>query len=149
MKKNLLAIALQEYGVRETSGSLHTPRILTYFRKMGKPWIKKEETAWCSAYVNFVALESEREFSGKLTARSWLRVGTPVETPEVGDVVVFWRERIDSWKGHVGFFIGYSADKKQVYCLGGNQNNSVCIAPYSSSRVLGFRRLGTLCTFLK
>ncbi len=52
-----------------------------------------------------------------------LVLGLPIDIPEFGDVVVFWRERRDSWKGHVGFFHGFSQDGTRVYCLGGNQGN--------------------------
>lgn len=61
--------------------------------------------------------------------------------PEPGDVVIFWREDPQSWKGHVGFFFGYSQDGHRVYCLGGNQGNQVSVSAYPTNTVLGFRRL--------
>lgn len=137
----LLNIALGEYGVTEVIGDHHNPRILQYFKEIGHTWVTTDETAWCSAYANWVALKAGCHRSGKLTARSWLTVGRPVDTPSIGDIVVFWRERRTSWKGHVGFFIGYSEDKKYIYVLGGNQNNRVCIKAYPTSRLLGFRSI--------
>lgn len=134
-------IALSQFGVTETLGDKHSKIILNYFKEIGKQWVTNDETAWCSAFVNWVALKANKSQSGKLTARSWLKVGTPTEYPELGDVVVFWRESKKSWKGHVGFFIGYSQDKKHIYCLGGNQNNQVNIKAYPSYRLLGFRIL--------
>lgn len=135
----LLNIALAEYGVTEVVGNDHHPRILTYFKDIGHRWVSNDETAWCSAYANFVALKAGCQYSGKLTARSWLQVGKPLSTPVLGSVVVLWRERIDSWKGHVGFFICFSTDGKQIYLLGGNQDNKVCIKAYPIYRVLGYR----------
>lgn len=137
----LLNIALEEYGVTEYHGTLHNPRILHYFKEIGHTWVTTDETAWCSAFVNFVAMKAGWLYSGKLTARSWLQIGTKVKIPQQGDVVVFWRERKNSWKGHVGFYIGYSEDKKYIYVLGGNQNNQVCIQPIPSYRWLGFRSI--------
>ena len=139
--KQEITIALSQYGVTEALGKAHNKTILNYFKEIGLQWVKTDETAWCSAFVNWVAIKSEKKRSGLLTARSWMKVGKEVETPNLGDVVVFWRERKSSWKGHVGFFIGYSQDKKTIYCLGGNQNNQVNIKGYPSYRVLGFRTL--------
>lgn len=137
----IINIALSQYGVTETIGNRHNATILGYFKDIGHRWIITDETAWCSAFVNWVALKAKKQRSGKLTARSWLRVGIKTKQPVIGDIVVFWRGSKQSWKGHVGFFIGYSEDKTQIYCLGGNQNNQVNIKTYPVSRLLGFRSL--------
>jgi len=137
----LLEIAHSQYGVTEKVGKLHNPIILHYFQEIGHKWVATDETAWCSAFINWVALKANRQRSGKLDARSWLKVGTKVTKPKQGDVVVLWRERKMSWKGHVGLFINYSEDKKYIYVLGGNQNNQVNIQRYPAYRLLGFRRL--------
>ena len=68
-------------------------------------------------------------------------VGMVVTQPEPGEVVVFWREKPDSYKGHVGFYMGYSQDGNRIYCLGGNQGNQVGISAYGADFLLGFRRL--------
>ncbi|MGJ3234366.1 hypothetical protein [Marivirga sp.] len=62
-------------------------------------------------------------------------------SPKPRDVVIFCRESPQSWKGHVGFFFGYSQDASRVYCLGGNQGNQVSISAFDTNTVLGFRRL--------
>lgn len=144
MKTQPINIALSQYGVTETVGIQHNPVILNYFEAIGHTWVTTDETAWCSAFVNWVALKANVERSKKLNARSWLQVGTPTTTPQLNDVVVFWRERKTSWKGHVGFFISYSEDRKDIYVLGGNQNNQVNIKKYPACRLLGFRRLQTI-----
>jgi len=137
----IIEIALSQYGVTEIQGTPHNPIIVNYFKEIGHQWVKDDETAWCSSYANWVALKSGKKGSDKLNARSWLKVGKPIAKPKAGDVVVLWRESKASWKGHVGFFIGYSEDKKHLYILGGNQNNQVNIKAYPSYRLLGFRRL--------
>lgn len=139
--KKILAIAMSQYGVEEQQGKPHNPIILDYFKQIGHQWVQSDETAWCSAFMNWVALLAGVERTGKLNARSWLSVGREVQNPTQGDVVIFWREKKSSWKGHVGIFIGYTHDKKGIYVLGGNQNNSVNIKRYPASRLLGFRRL--------
>ncbi|MHA7058474.1 TIGR02594 family protein [Aquimarina sp. M1] len=139
--KTIINTALSQYGVTELVGQKHNPIILNYFDKIGHTWVATDETAWCSAFTNWVALECGKEMSHQLTARSWLKVGTEIEKPAIGDIVVFWRSKKNSWKGHVAFFIGYSEDKKYIYCLGGNQNNQVNIKAYPVYRLLGFRQL--------
>jgi uncharacterized protein (TIGR02594 family) len=143
MNISLIHIAFSQFGVTEITGKRHNPSILNYFHAIGHKWVTTDETAWCSAFANWVALRSGLEYSGELNARSWLKTGCPVPTPEMGDVVVFWREDPKSWKGHVGFFINYSEDRKWIYCLGGNQSNQVNIKAYPAARVLGFRHLST------
>ena len=141
MRNECISIALQEYGVTEKKGAAHHPRILMYFSDIGHSWVQEDETAWCSCFANWVAQKAGYIGSGKLDARSWLGVGKSIQNPVLGSIVVFWRERKSSWKGHVGFYIGHSEDRSKVYCLGGNQNNQVNIRSYPAYRVLGYREL--------
>lgn len=137
---NHLEIALAEYGVSEIKGELDNPEILKYFNEIGFNGDQfKDETAWCSAFVNWACHKSNLRRSNALNARSWLNVGESVYSPRIGDVVVFWRESKDSWKGHVGFYINTVGD--MIYVLGGNQGNKVCISPYHKDMLLDFRRL--------
>lgn len=138
----LLQVAFRELGVTEIPGNQHNPRIVSYAQQTNFPGIRDDETPWCSIFVNFCCDELGYEKSGKANARSWMQVGDPVTASVPGDIVVFWRGSIDSWKGHVAFYLGHSADKKKVFCLGGNQGNAVSIASYDASKVLGYRRVG-------
>ncbi|UGU16055.1 TIGR02594 family protein [Sinomicrobium kalidii] len=139
--KNILQIATNEIGVKEVSGSDANPQILKYAREAGFPNYTSDETAWCSLFVNWVAFKAGLEKSNSLSARSWLNAGFPVNNPEPGDVVVFWRESRNSWKGHVGIFLGFSSNGSRIYCLGGNQGNQVSVTAKTSDKLLGFRRL--------
>lgn len=136
----ILDIALSQYGVKEIPGREHNPVILNYFEEIGHRWVKSDETAWCSAFANWVALKGGYQRSDKLNARSWLTTGITVQQPLPGDIVVFWREHPSSWKGHVSFFVNYDHNKSHLYCLGGNQDDMVCIKPYPVYKLLGFRR---------
>jgi len=135
----MIEIALGEYGVQEVSGEANNPRILKYFEEIGETWVQSEETAWCSSFMNWVALKAGRERSGALNARSWLNVGQHIDNPIPGDVVVLWRESKESWKGHVGIFVAQT--EEDIYCLGGNQSDRVQISLYPKGRILGYRRL--------
>lgn len=137
----LIQIASAEVGVHEVAGPEHNPRILQFAREAGFESVKEDEVPWCSIFMNWVAMKAGMERTHSASARSWLNAGVPVEHPEPGDVVVFWRQKIDSWQGHVGLFMGYSDDHIRIYSLGGNQGNQVSITAYPASQVLGFRRL--------
>lgn len=136
---SILEKALTQYGIKEVVGKQHNPEVLKYFSEIGQGWVKDDETAWCSAFVNWCCKKANKPYSGKLNARSWLTLGREVLIPELGDLVILWRESPDSWKGHVGFFIRESGH--YIYILGGNQNNQVKISAYQKRQLLEYRRL--------
>jgi uncharacterized protein (TIGR02594 family) len=134
----LLELALMHYGLKEIPGVENNPEILGFFKDIGHQWVQNDETAWCSAFLNAIAKRTGYQRSNRLDARSWSYVGKDTQIPEIGDIVILWRDNPNSWKGHVGLFI--NKDDKYVYVLGGNQNNSVCISPYPIKRVLRYRK---------
>ncbi len=140
MKNKLLEVALSQYGITEVVGNKDNPEVLKYFDILGFDGSRlKDETAWCSAFINWCAIKAGLPYSGKLTARSWLGVGTVVKKPQIGDLVIYSRGNPNGWQGHVGVFI--REENGVIYTLGGNQKNQVNITAYSKDRLLGFRRL--------
>lgn len=137
----LLKTAFAQLGVKEIAGPRHNETIIGYAKESGFDWVNDDETPWCSIFVSWVAMKCDLKRSKKANARSWMHVGAVAANPEPGDVAVFWRESPESWKGHVGFFIGFSKDGSRIYCLGGNQGNQVSISAYPSDTLLGFRKL--------
>ncbi len=132
--------ALGLYGLKEIVGKLDNPKIIGFFNELGFDGKKmKDETAWCSAFVNWCCKTVGLPYSGKLNARSWLKVGTSTTNPQIGDIVVLWRESRSSWKGHVGFFVRETS--RHIYILGGNQGNAVNIKAYNKNRLLEYRKL--------
>ena len=141
--KDLLYEVLKYYGLKETMGPASTPEILDMFHDIGFDWVKDDSvTSWCSAAMNYFCKKLGYERSGHLTARSWLNTGTKVTDPELGDIVVLWRVKPDSWEGHVGIFI--AQDDEFIFILGGNQSNMINISPYPKQRLLGYRRLSKI-----
>jgi uncharacterized protein (TIGR02594 family) len=138
----ILTEMLSNYGLSEIDGPLAHPDIMRFFHDIGFDWVKDDSTAWCSAALNYFAKKHGYERSGKLDARSWLKVGELVLEPKMGDIVVFWRESYASWKGHVAIYI--NSNDKYIWCLGGNQNNSISIMAYPRDRLLGYRRLSKI-----
>jgi len=140
--KDLFYKALSFYGLEEITGEQHNPEILAMFAEIGHDWVQDDETSWCSAFISYLCKQLEYERSGELTARSWLKIGKELTKPEIGCIVVLWRGSVNSWKGHVGFYVNH--DSRYVYILGGNQDNSVCVKRYPKNKVLGYRKLKKL-----
>jgi uncharacterized protein (TIGR02594 family) len=137
---NHIELAFTQYGVKEIVGEIDNPEIIKYFDILGFDGSKlKDETAWCSAFANWVCLSSGLDCSGKLNARSWVDVGLATSEPKLGDIVIFWRESRESWKGHVAFYV--NDDDKYIYVLGGNQGNQVKVGAYPKERLLMYRRV--------
>ena len=102
-------------------------------------------TAWCAAFVNATLAQGGLEGTGSNMARSFLDWGEAVDTPQIGDIVVFSRGDPNGPFGHVGFFQGYD-DQGNIRVLGGNQGGAqmggggVTESVYGADRLLGFRR---------
>ena len=139
MNSRIIEEACKCLGISEIPGSEHEQIILGWFHELGYNWIKDDETSWCSLFVNIVAKRAGVEYTKKLNARSWLEIGENIEKPLLGDVVIIWREKPNSWKGHVGFFQNHYSGF--IHILGCNQKNKVCVTPYADYRLLGYRRL--------
>lgn len=59
--------------------------------------------------------------------------------PEPGDVVVWWREKLEGWRGHVGFV--HQVRDGMLYTIEGNKSSKVQGFSYVLSRMeklLGF-----------
>lgn len=135
-------LAQRFIGIKEVPGTGDNPAILAML-KLDGDWPEHDEVPWCSAFVNYVAWLLRLPRSKSLRARSWLEVGVPIELSEAKpefDVVILNRggpqdASIIEAPGHVGFYAGPG------HLLGGNQGNSVSVAAFDPSRLLGVRRL--------
>ena len=137
----LIQEARKYFGVKEIEGEQDNKTIMTFFKETGNGSIKSDEEAWCSVFVGYCAKNAGFSYSKKATAKSWLEQGTATSNPKPGDIVVFWREDPDSWKGHVAIYLGKDETTNEIICLGGNQDDQVCIRQYGSNHVVGFRTL--------
>lgn len=103
-------------------------------------------TEWCAAFVNAVLynngyLGSDAFSDYPLMARSFITYGEQVETPEVGDIVVFPRGST-GWQGHVGFYLRTDIINNKAYyiILSGNDYNEVRVSRYSARSTLAIVR---------
>lgn len=147
----MLAHALGELGVREVPGPRSHPRIDEYYRAAG---LRPDEagelgsddstTPWCGCFAAWVVAQCGFEPPRHpYRARNWMQWGYGIDVPRPGCIVVLSRGR--PWQGHVGFYVGHTADRGDIALLGGNQGNAVSVALYSAKRVLGYRHPEGLC----
>lgn len=139
-------LALKELGTVEwAEGS--NPKVTAYYRDAGHSEVKDDSVAWCAAFVGAMLHRAGLKGTGKLTARSYLEWGEPVGLADAkpGDIVIFSRGN-SAWQGHVAFFSSRKGAFIEV--VGGNQRDSVSIARYPASSLLGIRRLKTTVTLV-
>lgn len=132
-------IARGMIGTTEGKGPENNPAIMAMYASVGHDWVEHDDVAWCAAFVGHCLETAGIRSTRKLTARSYLDWGVPVEVADArqGDIGVIPRGR-SSWQGHV-FFID-RIEGAWVWGLGGNQDDAVNIKRYPVSKLLGVRR---------
>lgn len=132
-----MEVARTQIGVEETPGRGTTARIADYHAETSLH-ARDDETAWCSAFVNWVMKQCDLVGTRRADARSWLQWehGERCD-PKPGAIAVLWRGKPIGWQGHVAFVDRIEGET--LWLLGGNQGDAVSIAPYPSSRLLGCR----------
>lgn len=134
-------IARSYLGTTEGPGIEDNPAILEMYASIGQDWVEHDDVAWCAAFVGHCLERAGIKSTRRLTARSYLAWGIPVETSDAqpGDIGIIARGSA-SWQGHV-FFID-RIEGNWVWALGGNQGDAVSIKRYPVSKLLGVRRAG-------
>jgi uncharacterized protein (TIGR02594 family) len=142
-----LEIAWAEVGTQEISGADATPAIAGYFRDSGRPDITSDEVAWCAAFAGAclerAGIPQTIPPAEALLARSFLKVGTPIDAPRMGAIAILSRGS-NPIHGHVGFVVGWTDE--HLVILGGNQSNKVCTQHFPRARLLGLRWPGPVVT---
>lgn len=161
---NLQAIidtAKKEIGVREIFGIQNNKKIVEY-HKFTSLKASNDEVPWCSSFANYVVSKCGMTGTNSALAKSWLKWGYPaleldnVKFKDISGAVLVFKRGSNPAYGHVGFL--HSVDKSLlnvtlqefkknklklsksvVYTLGGNQSNSVSIAPFDTSSLIDIR----------
>jgi uncharacterized protein (TIGR02594 family) len=143
-------LASRFIGLKEVAGPVSNPAILAMLQLDAK-WPPDDETAWCSAFVNYICWLLRLPRSKSLAARSWLGVGRdiPLAQAEPGfDIVVLSRgggtqpdATVIDAPGHVGFVAGFNVTFGWIEVLAGNQGDAVSVARFPLTRLLSVRRL--------
>ena len=131
-----LQAAERELGTCEVPGEVDNPRIIQYHACTSLK-ATDDETAWCSAFVNWCMNQAGIKGTNSAAARSWLDWGAVLEEPVEGCVVIFKRGAPPS--GHVSLYAGPDDDKLYIRCIGGNQSDQVKCSKYPVADVLGYR----------
>jgi uncharacterized protein (TIGR02594 family) len=123
---------------REIVGPEHNPVIMNWAKDLNVGYAS-DEVAWCGLFVGHCVgsqLPEEGLPDNILGAQRWRKFGREVK-PQFGSVLVFWRGKPSSWKGHVGFY--WAEDKTHYHVLGGNQSNAVNVKRLPKKRFLAAR----------
>lgn len=99
-----------------------------------------DETAWCSAFVNFVMERAGYKGTNSAGADSWMHWGANVGSlanARTGDIVVL---HDSAGHAHVGFLV--RSGNGTITLLGGNQSNQVkeSVFSLSSHHIMAIRR---------
>jgi uncharacterized protein (TIGR02594 family) len=130
--------ALRLVGVKEDTSAKSNPLIIGWGKRLGIGY-GNDEIPWCGLFVAHCIgsqLPSEPMPNNPLGARNWSKLGVECE-PQLGAVLVFWRESKASGKGHVGFYV--AEDAKAFHVLGGNQGNAVNVKRVGKDRIMNVR----------
>lgn len=131
-----LTLARAEIGTLEAPGPKSNPKVVAYYKDAGHGEVIDDAVPWCSAFVGAILKRAGIKPSGSLGARSYERWGERLEQPLLGCIGVKRRQGGEAWQGHVGLVV--AANQTTVWMLGGNQSNSVSIAPFSRWQFTAF-----------
>jgi uncharacterized protein (TIGR02594 family) len=136
-------IARSYIGTTEGAGPADNPVIMEMYPSVGHDWVEHDSVAWCAAFVGHCLERAGIKSTRKLTARSYLDWGVPIEVADAqqGDIGVIPRGS-SRWQGHV-FFID-RIEGAWVWGLGGNQDDAVNVKRFPVSKLLGVRRAGNV-----
>ena len=74
----------------EAPGAKDNPTIVSWFKESSLPQsLWHDATAWCAIFVNAALALTGQPHLHSALAVDWLEYGTPVDLPQLGDVVVF------------------------------------------------------------
>lgn len=133
---------LKLFGVQEIVGKGSNRTIISWRDELNHAGVKivgfsDDDIPWCGLFAAIVAHRAEKVVpESPLWALNWLNFGKKVDTPALGDVIVFAREG----GNHVAFYV--AEDRDTYHVLGGNQSNRVSITRIPKYRARGYRRPG-------
>ncbi len=109
--------------------------LLAWLRSAGSA-VDPARTPWCGDAVETALLRALPDAAvpaEPMASINWLKFGLELTTPAYGAILVFWREKPSSYKGHVGFYVGEDSTYFHVLC--GNQSNAITITRIAKSRL--------------
>ena len=145
--RSALEVAIGELasGAGEVGGDNRGPFVRKYLNGMAD-----EGSSWCAGFVSFCFSQNTagipfpytvgaRDMLKKFRDRGWAHQPQSGYEPKPGDIVVWWREKLAGWRGHVGLV--HQVRDGMVYTIEGNKSPRVQGFSYVLSRIeklLGF-----------
>lgn len=143
-----IAIAELKSGAGEIGGPDSGEWVRKYLNRLAA-----EGSAWCAAFVSYCFKHSgrtmpfkytlsARELLHQLRNKSWSYQRSDNVPPQPGDIVIWWRNKRDSWQGHSGIVHHYLDG--YLFTIEGNRTSKVegfCYKLTSMRRLLGFGRI--------
>ncbi len=129
-----MKIAAGEIGQRELKGVLHNPRIITYHATTTLR-ATKDETPWCSSFVNWVMIQAGKKGTNSALAISWLNWGKPTSLQHGAIIVIHNSKATNSALSYSGNHVAFLVRETNKYyeVLGGNQLDQVKTSRYPKS----------------
>jgi uncharacterized protein (TIGR02594 family) len=121
-----IVLAQSKIGLKEIKGKTNNPYIVQMWTKIKAPWFKDDETPWCAAFVGSILEAAGVQSTRNARALSYETWGTQLKKPAFGCIATVEREG----GGHVFFIVGITPSGRLVG-IGGNQNDSVCLAAFN------------------
>lgn len=134
-----LPVARSALGQAEVPGKESNPWLVNLWRRYPSVWsaLGRDDSSapWCGTFMAWT-FDQLGMFvvRNPFRAKAWLDVPFAIDAAALGCIVVFER----AGGGHVGFVVGRD-ELGRLMVLGGNQGDRVSIAPFSMSRVIGYR----------
>ena len=140
LNRTVLSIAVEEIYTQEITGEDSNQRILQYARDLGIKDYTNDDLSWCALFANWVLFKAAARYLKTLSARTMGHLPFHIHEDDMiaGDVVILWRESIQSWQGHTGIFVNRNGNN--IRLISGNQNNMVKISECPKDRILYVRR---------
>ena len=130
MNNKMFDVLLNEsaLGVKEIPGAEANPRIMEY---LDTTTIRATDdiTPWCSACINWVAIEAGYAGTDSAASATWRNWGEKLNKPKRGCVIGFVRK---DGSGHVGLYV--SEDDTTYTILGGNQADTIKMSRFSKEK---------------
>ena len=137
-----LRTAEQEHGTSEANGASRIVGTYHAVNRSGRPTTAiGRPGAWCASFAGFCL--SSNDCNAQRDAGAWsyahqrlwqrshqswstLTWGQTLDRPAIGAVAVY--NGPDGM--HVGFAVGFSSNRRNLYLIGGNQGDMVKVSPY-------------------
>lgn len=130
-----LKVARSYIGMREVKGPDHNTVLVKWWVKLGAPWFRDDETAWCGEFVAACLMEAGLTWPKNFAAALSYRDYGSASPAQLGAIGV--KQRVGG--GHVFFIVGETPDKAFYKALGGNQGDMVSIMDVRKADVVAIR----------